>query len=168
MLDETTDVSITKLRGQCYDGAAAMRGIRSGVAKRILDEEPRVVYTHCYGHEITGQNSNQLESNLSESQWLCHDRCKIQLDSDDRNAIIHGQRLNDKHINYAQGLLSDKFPDVAGLKSTLLQQKIRLDSSRPFVQILHVHNDHWITVSNLSSEMGVVYIYDSVYNSISS
>ena len=27
------DLPISKLRGQCYDGAAAMRGIRSGVAK---------------------------------------------------------------------------------------------------------------------------------------
>ena len=46
------NLPIAKLRGQCYDGAAAMRGIRSGVAKRILDEEPRAVYTHCYGHSI--------------------------------------------------------------------------------------------------------------------
>ena len=43
---------INKLHGQCYDRPAAMRGIRSGVAKRILDEEPRAVYTHCYGHSI--------------------------------------------------------------------------------------------------------------------
>ena len=37
------NLPITKLRGQCYDGAVAMRGIRPGVAKRILDEEPRAV-----------------------------------------------------------------------------------------------------------------------------
>ena len=43
-----------------------------------------------------------------------------------------------------------------------------MDSSGPFVQILHVHNDHWITISNLCCETGVVYIYDSVYNNISS
>ena len=29
-----------------------MRGIRLGVAKQILDEETRAVYTHCYGHSI--------------------------------------------------------------------------------------------------------------------
>ena len=40
------NLPITKLRGQCYDGAAAMRVIRSGVAKQILDKEPRAVYTH--------------------------------------------------------------------------------------------------------------------------
>ena len=121
-----------------------------------------------HGHEITGQNSNKLESNSLQSQWLHHDRCKIQLDSEDRNTIIRGERLNDKHINYAQSLLSDKFPDITGLNSPLLQQKIRLDSSRPFVQILHVHNDHWIIISNLCCETGVICVYDSVYNNISS
>jgi len=50
---------ISKLRGQCYDGAATMRGIRSGVTKRILDEEPRAVYIHCYGHSINlGMNDS--------------------------------------------------------------------------------------------------------------
>ena len=46
------NLSMSKLRGQCYDGASTMRGARSGVAKRILDEEPKAVYTHCYGHSI--------------------------------------------------------------------------------------------------------------------
>lgn len=46
------NLSISKLRGQCYDGASAMAGTKSGVAKRILDDEPRAIYTHCYGHSI--------------------------------------------------------------------------------------------------------------------
>ena len=46
------NLSITKARGQCYDGAAAMSGCRSGVAKRIMDDEPKAVYTHCYGHSL--------------------------------------------------------------------------------------------------------------------
>ncbi len=29
-----------------------MRGARSGVAKRIMEDEPRAVYIHCYGHSI--------------------------------------------------------------------------------------------------------------------
>ena len=69
------------------------------------------------------------------------------------------------YINYTQSLLSDKFP---GLKSTLMQQRIRLFSCKPFVQILHVHNDHWIAISNLCCKAGVVCVYDSIYNNISS
>ena len=41
-----------KLRGQGYDGAASMAGIRSGVAKHLQDIEPRAVFTHCYGHSL--------------------------------------------------------------------------------------------------------------------
>ncbi len=29
-----------------------MRGARGGVAKIIMDEEPRALFTHCYGHSI--------------------------------------------------------------------------------------------------------------------
>ena len=46
------NVSIDKLRGQCYDGASAMSGRRSGVAKRITDLQPKAIYTHCYGHAL--------------------------------------------------------------------------------------------------------------------
>ena len=40
------------LRGQCYDGASAMSGSRGGVATKLQQEEPRAVYTHCYGHAL--------------------------------------------------------------------------------------------------------------------
>ncbi len=46
------NLSLSKARGQCYDGASNMSGAKSGVAKRIQDEEKRAVYTHCYGHAL--------------------------------------------------------------------------------------------------------------------
>ncbi|XP_062517927.1 zinc finger MYM-type protein 1-like [Corticium candelabrum] len=46
------NVSMKKLRGQCFDGASAMSGYKTGVAKRINDIEPRAVFTHCYGHAL--------------------------------------------------------------------------------------------------------------------
>ena len=46
------DVSVIKIRGQCYDEAASMSGVRGGVATQIQKEEPRAVYTHCYGHTL--------------------------------------------------------------------------------------------------------------------
>ena len=55
-----------ELRGQCYDGASAMRSSKCGVAKRIwiCDLEPQAVYTHCYGHALnlaTGDTLKQSE-----------------------------------------------------------------------------------------------------------
>ena len=46
------NISFAKLRGQCYNGAASMSGVRNGVSTQILKEEPRAVYTHCYGHSL--------------------------------------------------------------------------------------------------------------------
>ena len=46
------NLDIHKMRGQCYDGAAAMSGKRNGVAKRLIDDEPRAIYTHCYSHAL--------------------------------------------------------------------------------------------------------------------
>ena len=44
------NLPISKVCGQCYNGASNMRGIRNGVAKLIQDEEPRSTFIHCYGH----------------------------------------------------------------------------------------------------------------------
>ena len=44
------NLSLSRCRGQCYDGAANLKGGNTGVAKQLSDEEPRALYTHCYGH----------------------------------------------------------------------------------------------------------------------
>ncbi len=49
---QRVNVSIIKLRGQCYDGASSMSGSRGGVAVQLQKEEPRALYTHCYGHAL--------------------------------------------------------------------------------------------------------------------
>ena len=64
------NLPLSKLRGQCYDGASNMKGARNGVAKRIQDEEPRSTFIHCYGHSLnlsakdTIQNCKILKSAL--------------------------------------------------------------------------------------------------------
>ena len=46
------NLPIAKARGQCYDGASNMSGVRNGVATQIQEDEPRAIYTHCYGHSL--------------------------------------------------------------------------------------------------------------------
>ena len=38
------NLTLSKVRGQCYDGVANMAGARLKVAKKIADEEPRAIY----------------------------------------------------------------------------------------------------------------------------
>ena len=46
------NLSFTRCRGQCYDGANNMRGAKNGMSKQIMDIESRALYTHCYGHSL--------------------------------------------------------------------------------------------------------------------
>ena len=45
-------LEIEDCRGQCYDGAAFMSGVRNGVATQIKRENSKALYTHCYGHAL--------------------------------------------------------------------------------------------------------------------
>ena len=55
------NISFNHLRGQCYDGASSMSGLRSGVVKLVQNEEPRAVYTHCYGHPLNLACSDSIK-----------------------------------------------------------------------------------------------------------
>ena len=46
------NLSMNKCRGQCYDGASNMAGAKTGVSTQIKLEEPRAIFTHCYGHSL--------------------------------------------------------------------------------------------------------------------
>ena len=46
------NLAVSKVRSQCYDGAATMSGAKSGVVTRLCAAEPRAVFTHCYGHSL--------------------------------------------------------------------------------------------------------------------
>ena len=43
---------LDKCRGQCYDGCSTMSGHKNGVTAIIKKDEPRALFTHCYGHAL--------------------------------------------------------------------------------------------------------------------
>ena len=57
------NLAISKSRGQCYEGAANMAGIRNGVAAQMCAEEPRALYSHCYGHALNLATSDTIKKN---------------------------------------------------------------------------------------------------------
>ena len=50
-------------RGQCYDWAANMAGIRNGVAAQMCAEEPHALYSYCYGHALNLATSDTVKKN---------------------------------------------------------------------------------------------------------
>lgn len=49
---EKKQIDISKLVGQCYDGAKVMSGHKSGLMKRVQEVVPSAIYTHCYAHRL--------------------------------------------------------------------------------------------------------------------
>ena len=90
------NLSIKKLRGHCYDGASAMSGPRSGVAKQILDLESRAVYTHCYGHSLNLACMDTIKSSkvMQEALDITAEITKLVKLSPRRGTIF--QRLKDE------------------------------------------------------------------------
>lgn len=46
------NLPLTKLRGQCYDGAANVSGKITGLQRRLREIEPRALYVHCNAHNL--------------------------------------------------------------------------------------------------------------------
>ena len=45
-------LTIENARGQCYDGASTMAGVKNVVATKMELLNDAVLYTHCYGHAL--------------------------------------------------------------------------------------------------------------------
>jgi hypothetical protein len=46
------DLSMSRLRGQGYDGASNMRGELHGLKTLVLAENPHAFYVHCFAHQL--------------------------------------------------------------------------------------------------------------------
>lgn len=90
------------------------------------------------------------------------------INEEDKNIISSGEKLTDKHINFAQEVLKMQFPGLDGLKNTLLLTKHAqvLNSPTNYLQIVHVRTNHWIAVSTLGCLHNRVRIYDSLYTDV--
>ena len=44
------NIPLSNARGQCYDGAKNMCGMKNSVSNKILSENPGAFFTHCFGH----------------------------------------------------------------------------------------------------------------------
>jgi len=45
-------LSLSRIRGQRYDGASNMKGVVNGLKKLIMDESPSAYYVHCFAHQL--------------------------------------------------------------------------------------------------------------------
>ena len=79
--------------------------------------------------------------------------------------VKNGCMLKDCHINAANQMLRKQFPDVRGLYSPIMGQTLSFPVTEPpFVQILHVGENHWMMV--VAVDKTTVQVYDSMFRCV--
>lgn len=59
------ELDITKLRGQCYDGASNMSGRKNGLQAKTIAIEPQALFVHCNAHNL----NLVVQDAISEVPW---------------------------------------------------------------------------------------------------
>lgn len=84
----------------------------------------------------------------------------------DRDVLLSTQWLSDNIINAAQVLLRLSVPDgLGGLQSPRCGRHRKFKPVVPrekYIQVLHVDDNHWITVSQDTAVVGIVLVYESL------
>ena len=79
----------------------------------------------------------------------------------DRKIINDGEELTDKHIFAAQQLLKKQFPSNNGFRDTVTLSASSIPEPVPYIQILHVNGNHWLTIT-ATNPKGPVDVFDSL------
>ena len=84
-----------------------------------------------------------------------------------RGCIISGDKLNDKHVNFAQMLIKQHFKHLEGLKYPVVLSTLEpFPTTTNVPQIMHTRENHWIVASIIRCAEGKINIYDSLYGSV--
>ena len=91
-------------RGQCYDGAAAMAGSKTGVATQIKAINGKCLYTHCYGHALNLAVADSIKSVecLKGVFEVAREICKLVKKSPKRNVKLDG--MKEENQNESKGI----------------------------------------------------------------
>lgn len=137
------NLPLAKIRGQCYDGASAMSGAKSGVAKRIQDLEPRAVFTHCYGHSLNLAASDCIKSSalMRDALDTTREITKLIKYSPRRDGIF--QKLKESHA-------TNSTPGIRVLCPT--RWTVRADSLASIINNYEVLESTWVAALQVSTD----------------
>ena len=134
-----------------------------------LENPNKVERKKCRCQGPCGKNCFCVKNNLKCSSH-CHPSktCRnveskpfVKPTLEDRKIVGDGKELTDKHMYAAQHLLKKRFPHNHGFCDTLMLQTTRTPEETPYIQIMHVNNNHWITIA-ANNPAGPVEVYDSL------
>ena len=84
------NIPLSKVRGQCFDGASNMTGVRRGVATVIQAEQHNAFFTHCYGHSLNLAVSDTVKgcTTMKKALYTVHEITKLVKYSPRREALL--------------------------------------------------------------------------------
>ena len=112
---------------------------------------------------ITVSDSESSSSVNSTEVWVRFQRSSLTLK--DKCKIEDGSRLTDKHIGFANSLISRQF---LGLRSTLLPNSYYCFPLQSIQLIFCEEREHWIVASNVmqTSDHRNINVYDSLFTEL--
>lgn len=91
------------ITGQCYDGAAAMKGKRNGLKTLILEDNKKASYIHCYAHslQLSIQDATKCSRVFSDAIDVCSEVANLIRSSPKRLASLKTikQQIQEPSIN---------------------------------------------------------------------
>ncbi|XP_042466271.1 zinc finger MYM-type protein 1-like [Zingiber officinale] len=116
-------LSLSRLRGQGYDGASNMRGEFNGLKSLILQENPYASYIHCFSHQLQLVIIAVAKSNLNAMIQVLENICDDSSSFDSRGVA---KSLIQKMENYEFVFMLHLMKMILGMTNELslvLQQK---------------------------------------------
>ena len=140
--------------------------------KAAQNDPQNVEECNCEWHEakevvdLTDPAQISAPPRKTDRVWIRNSLFILQ-ESDRRIIASPSGWLNDNIINASQKLLGQHFPLTNGLEPPTLEQIDGFQShTEVFLQILNTGNNHWILVSSIGCEKGVVNVYDTFHTEL--
>ena len=111
-------------------------------------------------------------TDIVEPHGIPKKRRKLILSREEKSAIVANEMLSDESINIAMNMLHQQFPAFDGLVDSSIGKLHAFPivvSDKPYIQILHAGEMHWVCVGNTKNgkkDNAAHYLYDSFANGI--
>ena len=137
---------------------------KNGAEDEITEYEPVKKQAKMVSEQATivlVESPADGEVETASNVWVQCGTCSLSFR--DKEIIETGMELTDQHMQYSQHLVKMQFSSIGGLCSTLLQNKSH-NLPQNSVQVVFCNSrHHWIVVSNMNCNKGMVNVYDSLF-----
>jgi len=111
-----------------------MAGAKAGIAKKLLDEEPRAIYTHCYGHALNLACGDTIRNSKLMKDAL-----------DTTHEIVKLLKWSRKRDTCFANLKADLAPDTPGIRVLCpTRWRVWAESLCSILDNYEVLNEAWV------------------------